>query len=183
MATCLVYVLNESGPTKFLFGFVSRLAASPFVANSPLFGFMATLGTVTRPAQRCWLPPRLYKRPGSPPHRTPLTPNRSPPPSSPLHRNARRLLPHSHSRSPSSPRCCLHERRVRFSARDGGHAAAAGEARAVHRRSWMRVLLGAFGSSVVAGVAFKERVLDDSSSDLRRHLGLHRGLSLRFGCK
>jgi hypothetical protein len=47
----------------------------------------------------------------------------------------------------------------------------------------MRVLLRAFGSSVVTGIAFEERVLDDSFSDLRRHIGFHGGLSLRFGCK
>jgi hypothetical protein len=45
------------------------------------------------------------------------------------------------------------------------------------------VLLGAFGSFVVAGVAFEERVLDDSSSDLRLLLGFHGGISLRFRCK
>ena len=80
-----------------MFGFVSRLAASPFVAKSPLFGFVATLGPITRLAQRCWLPPKAVQKP-----RLLNSPQWSPPnPLTPLIHSLKPtrtvvLLPHSH---------------------------------------------------------------------------------------
>ena len=80
-----------------MFGFVSRLAASLFVAKSPLFGFMATLGPITRPAHRCWLPPDAVQKARQPPAAI-TTHHRiaHPPHSVPQTNSHGILLPHSH---------------------------------------------------------------------------------------